>query len=122
LCSQVLEHLEKENAIGFIHKCERHATKAVIIGIPNGSVEQEQYDGNVHQAHQSSWSVGDLKSLGYNVYGQGAAWLYSKKNSNKFFSTTQLIVSPLSYFESILFFLKPSAAAQLIAIKYINGK
>lgn len=65
----VIEHLEKTEAICLINQMEHIAKKKVIILTPNGFFIQDEVDGNKYQKHKSGWSVAELSSLGYRVYG-----------------------------------------------------
>lgn len=69
LALEVLEHMPKENGIALVEKMEKWARKRVVISVPNGFVEQEEYDNNPLQKHLSSWTPEDFKKRGYNVYG-----------------------------------------------------
>jgi hypothetical protein len=67
----VLEHIKKEQALELIQRMQQWAKKKVIILVPNGFMPQgDAYgDGNEKQHHVSGWTVGELESLGYKVWG-----------------------------------------------------
>lgn len=65
----VIEHLEKEEALRVIKDMEKIACNKVILLTPNGFYHQDAYDSNPYQIHKSSWGIDDLKNLGYKVYG-----------------------------------------------------
>ena len=71
LSMDVLEHLEKEDGLGFINAIEQIANRQVIITTPVGIYETYAYDGNPHQVHKYIWQIEDLKQLGYTVRGCG---------------------------------------------------
>lgn len=67
----VLEHLKKKQGYELLKDMGLVARKLVIVFTPNGFVAQSIYDKNDMQQHLSGWSVNDLKSMGYDVYGFG---------------------------------------------------
>jgi len=69
LCSEVLEHLTKEEGYKLIKKMERWAKKKIIITMPNGYLWQDGYGNNPLQEHKSGWNVEELEELGLKVYG-----------------------------------------------------
>jgi SAM-dependent methyltransferase len=84
LCTEVLEHLERVDALVLLKSMEAIARRQVIISTPVGQCEQQAYDGNPHQAHHSSWMPQDFRRLGYTVRGSGVrgmAGLISKETS-----------------------------------------
>lgn len=117
LASQVLEHLSKDKAYKIIKYCEKYVAKYVIIGVPNGRIEQLSYDGNKNQEHKSFWVVKDLTKLGYKVYGQGAGWLY-KKDQGMILALKYLFYL-FGYITSPYYFYHPESSVQLIAIKKV---
>jgi len=122
LFSQILEHFRKNEAIKIVNHWEKSATQAVIIGVPRGHIYQGAYDGNRHQRHNSSWTVSDLTKLGYKVYGQSAAWLYSGTSHLHIPTVLKLFLAPISYLTCLVYFYRPQFAAHLIAVKYIHEK
>ncbi|MHB1663652.1 MAG: class I SAM-dependent methyltransferase [bacterium] len=81
---EIIEHLNKEDAINLINRANKWAKKRVIITTPNGYLPQNEYDSNVLQNHLCGFDVKELKSLGFKVYGSaGLKILYSEqKNKN----------------------------------------
>lgn len=71
LAIDVLEHLDKGQGYELLRNMENIARKIVIIFTPNGFVSQGLYDENDMQQHLSGWSVKELKSMGYDIYGFG---------------------------------------------------
>lgn len=66
---QVLEHLDREDGEKLVANMERMASKQVIISTDVGEHVQGAIDGNNLQVHRYIWSVGELESLGFDVYG-----------------------------------------------------
>ncbi len=117
---QVIEHLNKKDAIKLIKRAIDIATKAVIISVPNGECSQEAYDENIFNQHKSAWNVSDFKKMGFKVYGQGLKMIYGSKSyegrieANWWQKIAVLLSTILS--TPILFF--PQFGAQLVAVKY----
>ncbi len=69
LAADLLEHLPKTDGHRLLDAMERIAARRVIIFTPNGFVEQDEEDGNPHQAHRSGWTVAEFEARGYRVKG-----------------------------------------------------
>jgi len=81
---EVIEHLDKKDAINLIKKANKWAKKRLIITTPNGYLPQNEYDSNVLQNHLCGFDVKELKSLGFKVYGSaGLKILYNGQKNNK---------------------------------------
>lgn len=67
----IIEHLEKEEALAMIAYCEQIAKKAVILETPKGYVPQNMdiqgHGGHEWQTHRCGWEVEELEGMGYNV-------------------------------------------------------
>jgi 2-polyprenyl-3-methyl-5-hydroxy-6-metoxy-1,4-benzoquinol methylase len=72
-CSEVLEHLPREDGEQLLNKMSVWAKEKVIITTPNGWLNQGSYDKNPYQEHQSGWTVEDLKAHGFRVIGMSGA-------------------------------------------------
>lgn len=68
-CSEVLEHMTKEEGIALLQNMSLWAKKKVIITTPNGYIPQTEYDNNPFQNHVSGWTASDLRRAGYKVRG-----------------------------------------------------
>ena len=66
LMIDLLEHLTKEDGIALLQKLQSVA-KRILVWLPLGICEQEEYDGNVFQRHLSTWTAEELESLGFEV-------------------------------------------------------
>jgi len=71
LCGEVVEHLERLDALALVKSMEDIARRQVVISTPVGRCPQQAYDGNPHQAHRSTWLPQDFRRLGYTVRGSG---------------------------------------------------
>lgn len=68
-CSEVIEHLSKEDGLQLLKIMEKWAKKKIILTTPNGFIHQTSYDNNDLQEHLSGWTVKDFEDLGFKVYG-----------------------------------------------------
>lgn len=120
LCSEVLEHLTKEDGYELIKKMEKWAKKKIIITTPNGYLLQDGYDNNPLQEHKSGWSVKELEKLGFKVYGiNGWKKLRGYKGEVKYKPTILWIV--ISDITQKLTYRHPRYAFQLFAVKEIES-
>ena len=119
LCSEVIEHLTKEEGCKLIKKMEKWARKKIIITTPNGYLWQNGYDNNPLQEHKSGWSVKELERLGFKVFGmRGWKNLRGYKGSIKYKpSLFWTIVSDIT--QKITYYF-PNLAFQLFAVKKIK--
>jgi len=65
----VIEHLERDAALGLIAGLERVARRRVVIFTPNGFVPQPPEPENPHQEHRSGFTADEMRALGYRVRG-----------------------------------------------------
>jgi len=119
LCFEVLEHLTKEEGFYLLSKMEKWAKKKIIITTPNGYIYQNNFDDNPLQEHKSGWRVGDLKKIGFEVYGM-QGW----KNLRQYMGTIKykplLLWTLISILTQNITYRHPKFAFQLFAIKEIN--
>jgi GT2 family glycosyltransferase len=120
LCSEVFEHLTKEDGHELIKKMEKWAKKKIIITTPNEYLWQDGYDNNPLQEHKSGWGVEELEKLGFKVYGiNGWKKLRGYKGSVKYKPIRLWIV--ISDLTQKITYQYPKLAFQLFAIKKINN-
>jgi N-acetylglucosaminyl-diphospho-decaprenol L-rhamnosyltransferase len=65
----VIEHLQKKDAIELINRMEKWASKKVVIFTPNGYMDQGCWEGNPYQQHRSGWTADFFKNMGFKIYG-----------------------------------------------------
>jgi 2-polyprenyl-3-methyl-5-hydroxy-6-metoxy-1,4-benzoquinol methylase len=66
LCGEVVEHMEKSDALALVKSMNAIARGQVIISAPVGQCEQHEYDSNPRQAHIIVVRVPqDFRRLGY---------------------------------------------------------
>lgn len=115
----VIEHVNKKEALFMIKSMEQIARKRVIIMTPNGFYPQNTLFGNPHQKHKSGWYVKDLKMLGYKIYGlRGLKYIRGIHAMIQykpwfFWGIVAFISEPLLYFF-------PKYAYHLYAVKEVN--
>jgi len=67
----VIEHLEKEDALSMIKQCEEIARLGVVLETPKGYIPQnldiQGHGGHQWQTHRCGWEVKELEDLGYKV-------------------------------------------------------
>lgn len=119
LALDVLEHFSKEEGWKLIKKMQRWAKSKVIVFTPNGFVEQDRYDNNPWQTHKSGWSLNELKSLGFQVYGvNGWKTLRGYKAQIRFKPTKFWWL--ISNITQMITYHYPQRAFQLLAIKQMG--
>ena len=59
LLIDVLEHFADIRALEVLTMCRR-VGRRVVIFIPIGQCDQDEYDGNPYQRHMSTWHIGDF--------------------------------------------------------------
>lgn len=65
----LIEHVPKRRGFELLEKCERLASKFVLVQTPNGFLPQGPDHGNERQRHLSGWFAHDFEGMGYAVYG-----------------------------------------------------
>ena len=63
LLIDVLEHFKKEVGHDILKKLLAHTNKALIISTPVIPAKQEEYLGNLYEAHQSRWHITDFTNF-----------------------------------------------------------
>lgn len=128
ISSQVVEHLEKKEALMLISNIEKIPAKLIIIATTNGFIPFQPLDGepdpNPYQIHKCGWSVEEFESMGYTVVGQAmnAFWtpphgvLHRVRSPllKQIFIVVAYLLSPLAY-------IFPRQATYLIAYKHIGS-
>jgi len=125
-CSQVIEHVTREDGEELLTLADKLARKRVYFGTPNGFMHQPEVfiKGNPHQHHKSGWTIEDFESRGFRVNGVGFKPLWSEdgiaRTNNKisefFITFVAFIFNPLVYYF-------PTLAAGILAVKdKQNGK
>jgi glycosyltransferase involved in cell wall biosynthesis len=59
----VLEHFDKHQGTDILHELLKHTKKALIISTPINPGKQNEYNGNIFEAHKSKWAITDFVSF-----------------------------------------------------------
>ncbi|KYC45243.1 MAG: hypothetical protein APG12_01698 [Candidatus Methanofastidiosum methylothiophilum] len=116
LCSEVIEHLTKEEGYNLLKKMENWASKKVIITTPNGYVSQSTYDNNPLQEHKSAWEVKQFEDLGFRVHGM-MGWKKLRGNHGFIKYRPHKLWVILSNLSQKITYKFPSYSFQLFAVK-----
>jgi len=119
ICLDVLEHLTKKEGYELIQKMERLARRKIIIMTPNGYIYQDGYDDNPLQSHKCGWKVGELRNMGFKVYGiNGWKKLRGYKGGIK--HKPFILWNMFSDITQKATYYRPKLAFQLFAVKTIR--
>jgi SAM-dependent methyltransferase len=116
----VIEHLERDAALGLVRDLERIARRRVVIFTPNGFVPQPATAENPHQAHLSGFTTSDLARRGYAVRGIHGLWCLCGPFGEARFAPGALwrrvsdLTAPLVY-------AVPRLAFSLLCVKDVGG-
>lgn len=80
---EVIEHLDKNDALNLIDKANKWARKKIIVTTPNGFLPQSEYDSNPLQNHLCGFSAIELKKLGFSAYGSAGPKILYNGQKNK---------------------------------------
>lgn len=106
LANQVIEHLNKKEAMQLIRNMERIAYGQVIISTPIGEIEDPEHHGNKYQKHQSSFIPSDFEKMGYKTVKYGYRFLLGPKGLainaksaflRKFYFILNFLLTPMYY-------------------------
>ncbi len=115
----VIEHLSEENAIDLICQMEKIAKNKVLLFTPNGFLPQGEEFGNPWQKHISGWTVRQMKSFGYRVYGiEGLIYLRGEMARIRWKPT--IFWYYISLFSQIFTQGLPSLAFRILCVKDIR--
>lgn len=126
LCSQLIEHLTKQEGNRLIKKMEFLSKKRVMIATPNGFQKfnplenhiWDEYESNLDQGHKSGWITEEFRKRGYKVYGQGLNIVYGANSIiRKLPKFTYPVFFIISFMLSPIIYFYPKIAYNLIAIK-----
>jgi SAM-dependent methyltransferase len=119
-CSQVIEHITREEGNKLLDLSDKLAKKRIYMGTPRGfMVQPEEFLGqNPYQKHKSGWSELDFTSRGYTVYGVGFSPVWSERGLARGKTGLSMLVNTMvSYLMSPIIFYVPSLGAGIMAVK-----
>lgn len=105
LANQVIEHLEKKEALELIRKMEGWARKEVIISTPIGEMYQPVLDKNIHQEHKSHFFPEEFQKRGYTVIRYGLRFLLDEHSNGLVHRFENPLVKKIIYL--VNFFISP---------------
>jgi hypothetical protein len=118
LCTEVLEHLDKDGGKKLIFSLENFARKQVIFTTPVGDYKQMPFGGNVFQEHKYIWLPADLKNLGYAIRGIGIRNIGGEDGMvSSFPKVLRPILDIVWVFASTLSYFIPSIAGDIVCCK-----
>ena len=116
LALDLIEHLERHEALRLIGAMEGIARKKTIICTPNGFHPQDQYGGNELQIHRSGWTVEDLRELGYRTTGLNG-WKPLRGTQARLRFRPKLVWLPLADITQLYVKGRPEKAYQILGVK-----
>ncbi len=120
-CSQVIEHITRQQGEELLGLVDRLARDRIYVGTPRGFMNQPEVfiQGSPYQVHKSGWSPEDFRVRGYRVYGIGFYPAWSEqglaRGSNTWVTASANL---MSYIVSPITFMFPKLAAGIMAIKH----
>ena len=119
---EVIEHLDKNDALNLVEKVYKWAKKKIIITTPNGFLPQLELDSNPLQKHICGFYVEELKKLGFKVNGMAGLKIFYniQKNQKKGESIRKPVIFWIGLAGlSLLFaYYLPGIAFDLYGVKY----
>jgi hypothetical protein len=115
----LIEHLERGDALELLHRAERIARRVVVLTTPNGFLEQSSYGGNELQRHRSGWTVADLEREGFQVYGQNG--LKPLRGALAYPRRPRFVTRPLSILSQPFVWRRPERAFELLAVRRLTA-
>jgi SAM-dependent methyltransferase len=120
LCTEVLEHLGKEEGNDLLGFMEKVARKQIIITTPVGEYKQSAYDGNPYQIHQWVWGPSDLCLFGYKIKGAGVRGVGGENGLFSRFPRIHKLLSALLWvLMGPLTYFTPSLAGDVVCVKRV---
>jgi 2-polyprenyl-3-methyl-5-hydroxy-6-metoxy-1,4-benzoquinol methylase len=120
-CSELIEHLKKEDGLKLLANMDRWAKKKIILTTPNGFLPQGEYDDNGLQEHLSGWTTEEFRKLGFKVYGiNGLKYLKGEEGRIKF--KPRWLWRFISDCSRSFTFRCPKLSFQLFAVKEIKNQ
>lgn len=116
---EVAEHLTKQEGHELLGKMERWAKKKIMITTPNGYLWQDGYDNNPLQEHKTGWNPGELRRLGFKVYGING-WKKLRGYKGEMTYKPAFLWAIISDLTQKITYHFPNLAFQLFAVKHIE--
>lgn len=106
LCSHVIEHMPKKDALILLAKMEKIAKKQIVIASPIGEMYHPAVDGNPLQIHLSAFTPEEFRRRGYKTVNYGWSWLLGEEGLvhtvrndiiKKLLYTFNILATPIYY-------------------------
>ena len=104
VCTDVVSQLDKGNAVRLVQECERVAASRVVLTVTLWQ-ELSEHDRNPLESHRSTWTVAELRSLGYALTGFGwrsSRGIYGRRFLIRYYFGTLLSQATLRFSEEVL--------------------
>ena len=125
LALEVIEHLEKDEALCLLKEMEAIARKQIILSTPVGICPQKPLEGeSPYEEHRSYWNPVHFKGRGYTVRGCG----FGYKSGDEFLSPRRLprFLIPLRHLvwllASPLVYFLPRLAGDMVCTKHLESR
>ena len=115
----VIEHLEKNQALELIKKMERIAKKSVVIQTTNGYLKQGPEGGNEYQIHKCGFTASEFRKLGYKVVGMDGP-RFLRGECAKIIFKPKILFSIMANLLDLVYRFFPEASFNLLAYKWIS--
>lgn len=128
LCTEVLEHLDKEKGLKLLKDMENIASKMIILTTPVGfrcnaplKIDTCSHDDtNPYQQHRAGWQDSELRDFGYRVYSpyllhKIASFLISRQRTWAWILNNIILISAAP-----LLWISPRFGSDLFCVKKLN--
>lgn len=107
VCSDVVTQLAKEKGLALIGECERVARRGVVLVVQTGHLGE--HPENPLESHQSTWTIKELRGLGYDVRAFGSRLSRNRHGGWKFLAGW--------YAGTLLARVLPAAGDELLCVR-----
>ncbi len=114
ICTEVIEHLSKEDGLNLLNEMERVAINKVILTTPNGLMIDlhPTKEDNPEEKHISGWETDELRELGYKVYGIDG-FKFLKRDNGSYKYSPELISQIICFLFGYLTYYFPKLSYRL---------
>ncbi len=117
MCLQVIEHLNKKDALKVVEKLESLSRKQVIISTPIGKTFHEAVDGNKLQLHKSGFLPEEFEERGYKVIKMGRKDIEGYANRLRNDLAKKFVYTLLFFVNMFLYIFQPLADHYMLVYK-----
>jgi ubiquinone/menaquinone biosynthesis C-methylase UbiE len=127
LCTEVLEHLDKEEGEALLKDMEAIARKKVIVSTPVGYLHTDpeanragEESANPYQEHKGGWGADELRALDYKVYYNNYLHRLERYLAHRHRTWSWLSSIIIFSLLSPLMWLSPSLGPHLFCVKELD--